>query len=233
LTDPADLRDLVRIESGNPSTNEVSDDVIATKLVLTLRKIRRAMPNAGSEETFTIDKFVLVAGTQAYDIPADRVIDEVWYEPIDPGLFLPSSPTQPFSNIPVLFNPGTYYRSDELIAEIQRAQMRARYDYEILNGKVYFDPVPDGSIAYAYYSYRDESEESTPTTYPLTFAQSLIDGATAAVCDLLANRANRQFTGIGGQGLVDKNRGPDYARMAEKYAQRFKDSLLELAMDNA
>jgi len=231
LTDPITFRNAVRTECGSPAVGEISDETIDQKIILTLDRLRRAVPRSDDRTTFLLSSFTLVNGTQSYAIPEGREIIDIWYTPINPAVYAPLAPVQEFANIPnAIFQPGLYLRSDELIAEIARQQVEDRYHTEILGGMVYFDPIPDGTISTAYYSYRNLTGSVMPSSLNMGTLRALLLGTTAACCRVLGNRAARQMTGIAGQGLIDRNRGPDWARMAGEYEEMFADALMELSI---
>lgn len=231
LTDPITFRNAVRIECGSPAVADLSDDTIDQKIALTLDRIRSSAPGADETETFLLDSFTLVDGTQSYAVPSGRKITEVWYRPIDPTFYIPAGPTQEFANIPIaVFQPGLYLRSDELMSEISRAQAQNRYQTRILGGRVYFDPIPDGTITTAYYSYVETGGALVPATLSMTTIRALLYGTTAACCQVLANRAGQQTTAIAGRGLVNQTRGPEWSRMARQYEEMFGTALMELSI---
>lgn len=154
--DPVSFAARLRRYLGGPPVQEITDEDMVS---LVKENIRRVSRDIGTSSRDTqLDYIQCVVGQQSYDLPADRRIIECFWGPqINEVDVVTGAPNNPFPEIPSAPNRsvimGAYWRSDALIDQLKSAQIRAQWQYEIIDGKVYLDPIPTVSDAKLYYLY--------------------------------------------------------------------------------
>lgn len=221
------LKSSVRTEIGEPTASEINDSTILDKIKDAVQSVLRAI-GAASEET-ALGSIQCVANQQAYDIPTDRQVSEVFWgpdfgEPDSLGYIRANE----FAGIPETFDfgPGSYWRSDQLISELKARQIASAFFSEILNGKIYVYPTPTSDSQSIYYTYRLLTRSADSMS--IKYRRAVLYGAAADCLRVLANKRRGTLVGVTSEGLARSEKANEAAQMAEMYDQKFQAEILSI-----
>jgi len=214
----------VRLEVGNPITDELADTVIQRKIKHAVRRYNRTL--AGS--ALKISYFETVADQQAYTIPAgvERIVDVFWNTDLNYddefGDGFPGAVSSEFEDRDVNF------RSLGLITEMKVKQLRdiatSGYDWMIVDGKIYLDPDPDETGVKVYYFYTSTSDDVT--TLDDSDEELIILFASAECLRVLAaTRAN--VGSIDREGIAAYSGSRDLRMLADEKMRQYEELLAD------
>jgi hypothetical protein len=222
------VRTAVRTECGTPSVDDLPDEAIDQKITASVRRIRQA---ATRPEDLKLGYIQCVGGQQAYTLPANREIEEVFWGPSGTlDEIVQETFVDQFSNIPgsSLIHPGSIIRrSDLVMQQLQVQTMLELWDWHILDGKLYVSPTPAGQDQRIYYTYWDTV---IVVGLPDEWFEAVLYLSTAMCLRVLANRFRGRSVPMraGGGGLTAYEKSQEFEATADQYERRFERELLSL-----
>lgn len=220
------LRNLIRLECGNVGPDDLPDSVIESKIRMTSQRVTGTISSKSSDTK--LGSIPTVAGQQAYPIPEGQEVDEVFWtgvtETFRPDVGIVGQVPQNAQGEGY----GAYWRSDYLMQEIRANQIDFQYGWEILDGKIWLDPIPSASgllIFYTFFEISSVSEE-----LPFKYERSLLLGASADVFRFLANRFRNRSIPLRNAGIQEFNKTTEFEEKAKIYDDLFNDELLRVSV---
>ena len=231
-----DVRQAIWEECGKPSEADlpnIPDGIIDRKIDYATRKVLRGIAASGAtgaEEQ--LDSITCVDGQQSYAIPDNREIDEIFWSPASSSAnySVPGPFSQEFANIPDsgVGVDAAYWRSDELIDEMKRAQLdNAHYYAELLDGLIWVYPAPTSATQKIWYTYHLSTAEVT--TLSIDYERAVVLFATAECLRYLANRYRGRSVPSRDEGFARAEKSAELEAAAEKYEERFNREMGEIA----
>jgi len=229
----SDVRTKLFEELGSPAQDlpDTGGGILDTNLEFAARRILRYLSYNGTGEDAKVGTFTTVADQQTYAVPADVVIQEVFWNPsglsdvdIDPY-------ARQFGQIPgsslaaATGTRGYYWRSDQLIADMKEVQIESRYRWEVIDGSIYLYPVPTSALTIRYiYS----STAGGVTNLDIEHELALIYLSASYCARIFANRTRGAGQGFTQIGIQDANKSQEWDDLASRYWDLFQIELQEL-----
>lgn len=218
----------VRRYVGQPDERELPSPELVELLRGAVRRVQRSIGTEAGDSLLA--EIPTVAGQQTYTVPTDRRVLEVFWGPsFGDAQPLSGAPSNPFPEIPMRPGStivGSYWRSDQVIDEIRADQIARQWRAEVMDGRIWLDPIPDEDGLKIMYNYvpiggavRELTEEHS---------RALMFAAAADVQRFLANQRRGRLTPITREGLQSSNSVEDLERSADKNDDRFREAVAEL-----
>lgn len=223
------LRNLIRLEVGNVGQDDLPDQVVDSKIRMTVQRIVGVSVSSESSEA-RLGQIDTVSGQQTYEIPPGRIVDEIF--PVIPSNLQSSSGGAIVGQVPAnasFTKPESYWRSDELMNEIRRIQLERNFNWTIIANQIWVDPIPDADGEKIYYTYF-EVQQDADASLPLKYERAMLLGACADVYRYLGNRYRNRSVPFRNAGLQEFNNSDTFETKAQTYEELFNSEVMRVSV---